>query len=211
MTSRIEESEPQSRHAETDPVTVAEEAAERALARAMLKSLLIAVPVMIAFWVILVAVAVRQEDPDWGSWLGMGAAIGVLAGVFFGTWMGFVAKTHALDDIDQRANRLLPASAPSHPKSAPLSRASDLIPEWPQDAGVAPPVHQRIEDIEGERLLDNEARARLHEDGFTDAQILPWVEAYFAERHEGDVEELVNWIRERERTTPRPDLETDTQ
>ncbi|GMU79660.1 MAG: hypothetical protein AMXMBFR46_24500 [Acidimicrobiia bacterium] len=74
------------------------------------------------------------------------------------------------------------------------------IPEWPRDAGVARPAHQRIEDIEGERLLENEARARLHADGFTDAQILPWVEAFFAEHHEGDVDELVSWIRERERS-----------
>jgi hypothetical protein len=114
-------------------------------------------------------------------------------------------------DREQRAYRLLPGTARSHHRSAPLSQVSDLIPEWPRDAGVAPPVHQRIEDIEGERLLDNEARARLHEDGFTDAQILPWVEAYFAERHEGDVEELVNWIRERERAAPQPNRETASQ
>jgi hypothetical protein len=73
-----------------------------------------------------------------------------------------------------------------------------LEPKSPRDVGVEAPLHQRIEDVEGERLLDNLARERLERDGFDDGQILRWVEAYFAERHEGDVEELIDWIRERE-------------
>jgi hypothetical protein len=215
MATRIDESERQPNPAGTDRLTVAEVATERALVRAIVKSLLVSIPLMIAFWVLLVAVAVhgrdgamRGEDVDWASWLGMAAVIGVLAGVFFGAWMGFVAKAHALDEIDERSNHPLPQDARSRDNSGPPLRTSDLVPEWPQGAGVAPPHHQRIEDIEGERLLENEARARMRDEGFTDAQILSWVEAYFAERHEGNVDELVNWIRERERTVRRRDLET---
>jgi hypothetical protein len=154
--------------------------------------------------------AVHGKDPDWAAWLGMAAAIGVLAGVFFGAWMGFVAKAHALDEIEHRANTPLPPAARSHGTSESRHRDSDLVPEWPRDAGVAP-VEPRIEDVEGERLLENEARARMSDDGFTDAQILAWVEAYFAERHEGNVEELVNWIREREQSVLGADRDIDTR
>ena len=93
-----------------EPIAIAEVAAERALARAIVKSMLISVPLMIAFEVLLVAVAVGDKDPDWVSWLGMAAGIGVLAGVFFGAWAGFVAKAHMLDDIDLHANRPLPTA-----------------------------------------------------------------------------------------------------
>jgi hypothetical protein len=80
------------------------------------------------------------------------------------------------------------------------ARAADrdrLEPLWPIEVGVGDP-RLRIEDVEGERLLENEARARLEADGFTDAQILRWVEAFFAARHAGDVEDLVEWIQDQE-------------
>lgn len=82
-------------------------------------------------------------------------------------------------------------------ESRPVPDPDDIEPLWPNAVGVAD-VRVRIEDIEGERLLENEARARLEADGFTDAQILRWVEAFFAARHAGDVEDLVEWIRDRE-------------
>lgn len=217
MATRIDETEWQPNPARTDPLTADEVETERALARAIVKSLLISIPLMIAFWVLLVAVAVHSRDAavhgrdlDWASWLGMAAAIGVLAGVFFGAWMGFVSKAHALDEIEHRANTPLPPPARSHDNSESRHRDAGLVPEWPRDAGVSP-VEPRIEDIEGERLLENEARARMNNDGFTDAQILAWVEAYFAERHEGNVEELVNWIREREQSALGADREIDTR
>ena len=76
-------------------------------------------------------------------------------------------------------------------------RDDDLTPESPEAAGVAPRP-QRIEDSEGERLLENEVRARLEGDGFTDSQILKWVEAYFAENHAGEADDVVAWIRRKE-------------
>ena len=77
----------------------------------------------------------------------------------------------------------------------------DLTPESPEDAGVTPGP-QRIEDSEGERLLENEVRARLEGDGFTDSQILKWVEAYFAENHAGEADDVVAWIRRQEGGSP---------
>jgi hypothetical protein len=76
-------------------------------------------------------------------------------------------------------------------------RDDDLTPESPDEAGVAvPPVP--IEKVEPERLLENEVRTRLERDGFTDEQILRWVEAYFAEHAEGEPDEVVAWIRAEE-------------
>ncbi len=88
--------------------------------------------------------------------------------------------------------------APSDPQ-APDARSGDegLVPEFPDDAGVPVP-RLPIEKVESERLLENEVRARLERDGFNDDQILRWLEAYWAEHDEGEADEVVAWIRERE-------------
>ena len=84
MADHIETSGQHSSLETNESIAIAEEAAERALARAIVKSMLISVPLMIAFWVLLIAVAVSYKDPHWGSWLGMAAGTRRVAGVFFG-------------------------------------------------------------------------------------------------------------------------------
>lgn len=79
-----------------------------------------------------------------------------------------------------------------------MERDPDLSPESPQDAGLPDADDTRIEDVEPLHLLVNEARPRLEADGFTDAQILRWAEAFFEAHREGDVDEFVAWIREQE-------------
>jgi hypothetical protein len=77
------------------------------------------------------------------------------------------------------------------------SRDEGLQPESPDEAGVdVPPV--AMEKVETERLVENEVRARLEADGFTDDQILRWLEAYFADHDEGEPDEVVAWIRDQE-------------
>ena len=73
----------------------------------------------------------------------------------------------------------------------------DLTPEDPEVAGIRPHT-DRVEDVEPERMLENEIRGRLEADGFTDQQILKWVEAFFAEHSEGEPDEVVAWIRQKE-------------
>ena len=51
-----------------------------------------------------------------------------------------------------------------------------------------------ITDIEGARLLANDARPVLTKAGFNDDEVRDWAEAYFVRHHEGDVGELVSWI-----------------
>ena len=52
--------------------------------------------------------------------------------------------------------------------------------------------------IEGARLLGNDARDRLRADGFTDQEIDEWAETYVAENGGGEVDEFVAWIGEQE-------------
>jgi len=74
-----------------------------------------------------------------------------------------------------------------------------ITPDMPTDDGVAEPELGTLE-VEGARLLGNEARARLRKDGFDDDEIDAWADAYYAStadgRDEGDVEGLVAWIAE---------------
>jgi hypothetical protein len=77
------------------------------------------------------------------------------------------------------------------------SRDEGLQPESPAEAGVDVPSVP-IENVETERLVENEVRARLETDGFSDEQILRWLEAYFAQHDEGEPDEVVAWIRDQE-------------
>jgi hypothetical protein len=102
-------------HSQRSPV------AERLLSRSVAKGMATAIPLMVAFLMAVVAVAIGSQHPDWTSWLGMAAGVGVLAGVFFGTWAGFVANAHAFDEADVPARRRFadsghpPANRSSHP------------------------------------------------------------------------------------------------
>ena len=85
----------------------------------------------------------------------------------------------------------------------PEGRGDDgLAAEFPQEAGVEVP-RVPIEKVESERLLENEVRGRLEADGFTDDQILRWMEAYFGDHDEGDANDVIAWIRDRERPAGR--------
>jgi hypothetical protein len=67
---------------------------EAAMRATIIKSLAISIPVAIAIFVGMVALAVHNQDPDWNADLAMAAGIGVIAGVFFGLLMGFTLTSH---------------------------------------------------------------------------------------------------------------------
>jgi threonine/homoserine/homoserine lactone efflux protein len=69
-------------------------AAEKTMQRALIKSVALAVPIAVAFFVGLVALAIRNQQPHWNVWLAMAAGIGVVAGVFFGLLAGFMRTSH---------------------------------------------------------------------------------------------------------------------
>ena len=72
------------------------------------------------------------------------------------------------------------------------------IPEDPDEAGVEEKVPD-LPNIEGARLLGNDARERLHADGFDDEQIDAWAETFIAEVSSGTVDQFVEWIARQER------------
>jgi hypothetical protein len=72
-------------------------------------------------------------------------------------------------------------------------------PVKPEEVGVTEEVPELMQ-IEGARTLGNDARERLHADGFDDAQIDAWAETFIAEVGSGSVDEFVAWIVRQERT-----------
>jgi len=89
------------------------------------------------------------------------------------------------------------AAPDPEPPADGAGRDEGVEPEFPDEAGVGVPAVP-IEKVEPERMLENEVRSRLEADGFTDDQILRWVEAYFAEHDEGEPDDVVAWIRDQE-------------
>ena len=71
-------------------------------------------------------------------------------------------------------------------------------PLGPEDVGVAEEVPELMQ-IEGARTLGNDARERLHADGFDDEQIDAWAETFIAEVGSGTVDQFVAWIARQER------------
>jgi hypothetical protein len=76
--------------------------------------------------------------------------------------------------------------------------ANEPVPESPAQAGVTEEIPAELGQIEGARMLGNDARDRLRADGFTDRQIDQWAETYVAENGGGEVDEFVDWIRAQE-------------
>ena len=71
---------------------------EEQAARIIITSVAVSVPIVVAFFVGLVALAVHNQQPDWNAWLSMAAGIGLIAGVFAGLLAGFVRAGHFFDD-----------------------------------------------------------------------------------------------------------------
>jgi hypothetical protein len=69
-----------------------------------LRVAVIAIPLFIAFWVGLVALAISFTTVGYGAPLAMAAGVGVLAGLFWAGWYGFVAYAHH-EDTERRAHR----------------------------------------------------------------------------------------------------------
>ena len=68
--------------------------AEQAMRVTIIKSVAVSVPLAIGIFVGMVALAVRNQQPNWNADLAMAAGIGVIAGVFFGLLMGFTLTSH---------------------------------------------------------------------------------------------------------------------
>jgi H+/Cl- antiporter ClcA len=112
--------EPQSTalaHAETSDARVEEmRQAEHDLVRWIIIGIAVAVPVCIALFMAAIAFDASYESAAEGGPLAMAAAVGTLAGLFFGAWAGFVFKGHTFDELDRKANRREERSSPPLPR-----------------------------------------------------------------------------------------------
>jgi hypothetical protein len=67
---------------------------EEAMRVTIIKSIAVSVPLAIVIFMGMIALALRNQNPDWTAYLAMAAGIGVIAGVFFGLLMGFTLTSH---------------------------------------------------------------------------------------------------------------------
>ncbi|MDQ6855010.1 MAG: hypothetical protein M3046_15205 [Actinomycetota bacterium] len=102
-------------HPETTSDQLLEETrqAEHDLVHGIVISVVVAVPVCVVLFMAGIALAIRDESTDLAAPLAMAAAVGTLAGLFFGAWAGFVSKGHAFEELDRKAN--LPGERPVPP------------------------------------------------------------------------------------------------
>jgi hypothetical protein len=100
--------EPQSTalaHAEpTDPLIEETRRAEHDLVRWIVIGIAVAVPACVVMFMASIWFDVSYESVPVGGPIAMGAAVGVLAGLFFGAWIGFVFKGHTFDELDRKAS-----------------------------------------------------------------------------------------------------------
>ncbi len=75
--------------------------AEHVLGRAIIVSVLVAVPINVGVWIGLVGFAVSRTGSALGGPIAMAVGVGVLSGLFFGTWAAFVGKTHLFEELDR--------------------------------------------------------------------------------------------------------------
>jgi hypothetical protein len=74
---------------------------EHILMRHIVIDIAIAIPVAIGVLVGMVALAVSIDGAALEAPILMAVGIGTLAGVFFGTWAGFVSTAHSFEELDR--------------------------------------------------------------------------------------------------------------
>jgi hypothetical protein len=79
---------------------------EHELLVASVKMSLVAIPICVAIWLGMVAIALAMAGSgNFAVALPMAGGIGILAGLFFGVWAAFLAKAHKLEELDRDAAR----------------------------------------------------------------------------------------------------------
>ncbi|MGO9873637.1 MAG: hypothetical protein ACLPVY_07540 [Acidimicrobiia bacterium] len=70
---------------------------QQAFQRTVIKAIAISVPVAVAFFIGLIAIAVARQHQNWTAMIAVGVGLGVLAGVFFGLLAAFVSSSELFD------------------------------------------------------------------------------------------------------------------
>jgi hypothetical protein len=82
-----------------------------------------------------------------------------------------------------------------HPPEPDGPEPPQLEPSRPEEEGV-PDEQPDAMQVEPARLLANQARPSLHEQGFDDEQIRAWATTFTARFGSGDVDRFLAWIDE---------------
>jgi hypothetical protein len=77
-----------------------EEEAERHLLKSLIRTILISLPISIAFFLLLVGLAI-SDDTDWYVWVSMGVGLGCVGALLLGSLAGATLNAHKLDDVDR--------------------------------------------------------------------------------------------------------------
>jgi UPF0716 family protein affecting phage T7 exclusion len=85
-----------------DSSLAAEQVAVNTMMRSITRSIVICLPLGIAFFIGLLALAVG-DDLGWWTIIGLGSLLGVLGAVLFGMLGGVTVAAHALEDVDRGA------------------------------------------------------------------------------------------------------------
>lgn len=83
-----------------DASLAAEQVAVNTMMRSIARSIAICVPVMIAFFIGLLALAVG-DDLEWWTIIGLGSFLGILGAVLFGMLGGVTVAAHVFEDVDR--------------------------------------------------------------------------------------------------------------
>jgi len=83
-----------------DSSLAAERGAERTVMRSIVRFIAIALPIGIAFFIGLIALAVG-DDLEWWVILGIGTLLGVVAALLFGVLGGATLAAHAFEEVDK--------------------------------------------------------------------------------------------------------------
>jgi hypothetical protein len=84
-------------------------ATERNLMVRVVRASIVAVPICIVIWVGIVSIALAIADSgNFEVALPMAAGVGIVAGVFFGMWWGFLRTADEFEELDRGLGRPTP-------------------------------------------------------------------------------------------------------
>jgi hypothetical protein len=93
---------------------------EYGLARSIVIGILVPTPVCIGVWVGLIGFAASRAGASLAGPLWMAAGVRVLTGLLFGSWAGFVARTHEFEEMDRKVSH--PGAGAGRERLPPSSR-----------------------------------------------------------------------------------------
>jgi hypothetical protein len=100
MSTEVAVPEGDARSARFEASLAAEQRAERDLMSSLVRSVLLALPVTIAIFLLIAAIAI-SDKVEWYVWIGLGVGIGVIGALLMGALAGATINAHKLDEVDR--------------------------------------------------------------------------------------------------------------